>query len=218
MSVKNIAIEIWSDIVCPFCYIGKRHLELAVAEFKNKEPEATINIHWRSFELDSQAPASDERSITEILSKKYGRSPAETQAMITNMQQMGASVGLQMNMAGVKRINTFDLHRLLHFADSQQRQNELKEAFMEAYFVDNRDLSQQSEILKSVLQVGLSEEQARTVLESTQYAEQVRADQDLGREFGIQGVPFFVFNQQLGVSGAQPVSTLVEALHQSCQS
>lgn len=215
MSSSALQIEIWSDIVCPFCYIGKRHLELALAEFKQEHPQVDVDIHWRSFELDPHAPKLDSRPMAEILSQKYGRSVAETQAMTENMQKMGAAVGLTMNMTNVKRINTFDLHRLLHYANSQHKQSELKEVLMQAYFVDNRDLSQQQTVLELAEQVGLSGTESLEVLQSERYDPEVRADQQLGQEYGIQGVPFFVLNQALGVSGAQPVAMLKQALEQS---
>ena len=215
MPNPKLLIEIWSDIVCPFCYIGKRHIELALTEFKQQQPDTEVELHWRSFELDPNAPKLDPRPMSEILSQKYGRSLAETDAMTENMKKMGASVGLTMNMRGVKRINTFDLHRLLHFAASQGLQSQLKEVLMQAYFVDNLDLSQSETVLALAEKAGLSPTEAQQVLDTDQFAKEVRADQALGREYGIQGVPFFVFNQSVGVSGAQPVSILLQALQQS---
>jgi predicted DsbA family dithiol-disulfide isomerase len=212
---KPVDVEIWSDVVCPFCFIGQQHLRLALAQFKQAHPEVTPTIHWRSFELDPQAPPSDPRSMNEILSQKYGRSASETQSMMANTQAMASAAGLAMNLEGVKRINTFDLHRLLHFAHENGVQDALKAAFMHAYFVDNLDLSQPEVILNQSVSVGLSLADAQAVLASDRYAAEVRADQQLGREYGIQGVPFFVFNQELGVSGAQPVEVLLQALRQS---
>lgn len=215
MSNTEIQVEVWSDIVCPFCYIGKRHLELALAEFKQEHPQIEVSLHWRSFELDPNAPERDSRPMVEILSQKYGRSVAETQSMTENMQAMGAAAGLTMNMTGVKRINTFHLHRLLHFATAQQKQNALQEVLMKAYFVDNLDLSQHQLVAELAEQVGLAKAESLAVLQSDAYANEVRADQLLSQEYGIQGVPFFVINQELGVSGAQPVTILKQALEQS---
>lgn len=217
---KPVEIEIWSDVVCPFCLIGRQHLQLALTQFTQAHPEVTVHVHWRSFELDPQAPPSDARSMQEILSQKYGRSLSETQGMMANTQAMASAAGLQMNLEGVKRINTFDLHRLLHFAHEKQThenpvQDALKAAFMTAYFVDNLDLSQPEVMIALVESVGLPAAEARIVLASDRYAAEVRADQQLAREYAIQGVPFFVFNQELGVSGAQPVEVLLQALKQS---
>ncbi len=212
---KPVDVEIWSDIVCPFCFIGQQHLRLALAQFSQLHPTATVNIHWRSFELDPQAPPSDPRAMSEILSQKYGRSLSETESMMANTQAMASAAGLQMNLEGVKRINTFDLHRLLHFAHENGVQDALKAALMYAYFVDNLDLSQPEVIVAQATSVGLPAEEAERVLASERYGDDVRADQQLGREYGIQGVPFFVFNQELGVSGAQPVEVLLQALKQS---
>lgn len=212
---KPISIEIWSDIVCPFCLIGRQHLQLALTQFKQAHPETQVNVRWRSFELDPQAPALDARSMNEILSQKYDRSPSETQTMMENTQAMAAAAGVAMNLENVQRINTFDLHRLLHFAHTQQMQDALKAAFMHAYFVDNLDLSQPEVVMEQVKSVGLSVSAAQAILASDQYGNEVRSDQQLGREYGIQGVPFFVFNQALGVSGAQPVKVLLQALKQS---
>lgn len=212
---QSVHLDIWSDIVCPFCFIGQQHLRLALAPFQAAHPEVSVTIQWRSFELDPQAPPSDPRSMNEILSQKYGRSPSETQSMMDNTRAMASAAGLQMNLEGVKRINTFDLHRLLHFAHEHQLQDALKAAFMHAYFVDNLDLSQPEVIVTQVASVGLPASEASAVLASERYSTEVRADQQLGREYGIQGVPFFVFNQELGVSGAQPVEVLLQALKQS---
>lgn len=214
-SPKTVEVEIWSDVVCPFCFIGQQHLRLALTQFTQAHPEISTRIRWRSFELDPQAPPADNRSMKEILSQKYGRSPSETQSMMENTQAMASAAGLSMHLEGVKRINTFDLHRLLHFAHEHQLQDALKAAFMHAYFVENVDLSEAEVILKQVAAVGLPTSEAKTVLESDRYRTEVRADQQLGREYGIQGVPFFVFNQELGVSGAQPVEVLLQALKQS---
>lgn len=208
-------IDIWSDIVCPFCFIGRQHLNLALETFRKDHPEREITLHWRSFELDPQAPTNDTRSMAEILSQKYGRTPDETLAMMDNTQNMAKASGLDMNLKTVKRINTHHLHRLLHLAREQNRQDALKAALMHAYFVDNLDLSDTEHCVKIAQKVGLDPEGVKTVLNTDQYTEDVRADQSLGREYGIQGVPFFVFNEKLGVSGAQPVSVLIQALEQA---
>lgn len=211
----SLEVDIWSDIVCPFCFIGRQNFQLALAQFAQVHPDVQVNTRWRSFELDPQAPALDPRSMLEILSQKYGRSPSETQAMIDNMQSMATDADLEIRLQGVHRINTFDLHRLLHFAHAHHRQDALKAAFMHGYFTDNLNLSQTEVIMTVVKSVGLPTVEARAILASDQYHDAVRSDQKMAREQSIQGVPFFVFNQALGVSGAQPVKILFQALKQS---
>lgn len=217
MPTPTLNIEIWSDIVCPFCFIGRHHLNLAEKAFHKQYPDITIQRHWRSFELDPQAPAADTRTMAEILSQKYGRTPEETLKMMANTQAMAAESGLTLNLNGVKRINTFALHRLLHLANTQGHQDALKETFMHAYFVENRDLSQPEEVLALTTGVGLPETEVQAVLHSDRYAAEVRQDQQQAQIYGIQGVPFFVINKTLGISGAQPVSVLTQALIQSLE-
>lgn len=217
MPTATLNIEIWSDIVCPFCFIGRQHLNLAEAAFHKQHPEVSIQRQWRSFELDPQAPASDSRTMAEILSQKYGRTPEETLKMMANTQAMAENSGLTLNLSGVKRINTFDLHRLLHLAQAHGQQDALKAAFMHAYFVENRDLSQQEEIRALSTAVGLPEAEVQEVLQGDRYASEVRQDQQQAQIYGIQGVPFFVINKALGISGAQPVSVLTQALIQSLE-
>lgn len=216
-SASVLKVDIWSDIVCPFCFIGRQHLNLAIQAFQQQYPEVTIQRQWRSFELDPQAPAHDTRTMAEILSQKYGRSPEETRQMMENTQKMARAAGLEAHLEGVQRINTFALHCLLHLAKVHGLQDELKAALMHAYFVENRDLSQESTRLEITSAVGLDPQAVQEALQKDTYAQAVRQDQQQAQRYGIQGVPFFVFNDTLAVSGAQPVAVLTQALIQSVE-
>ena len=199
-------IEIWSDIACPWCYIGKRRLERALAarpggrEVGGEEVEIT----WRSFELDPGAPPAREESLEEILSRKYGMSLEKARQMQAHVAAVAAEEGLAFHFDAVKPGNTFDAHRLIHLAASEGRQGEMKERLLRAYFTEGIRVGDRSALAEIAADVGLDAEEARAALASDRYAEDVRRDQARARELGIGGVPFFLFNGELDVSGAQP--------------
>ncbi len=211
----HINVDIWSDIVCPFCYIGREHLLKAQARLQEAHPEATVKLRWRSFELDASAPAYDPRPLIEILSAKYRQSEAQTHAMIQRMEQMARAAGLPIDTSAMKRINTFDMHRLLHLAHTTDQQDALKARLMKAYFAEGENLSTRDTLIRLSTEVGLDANTVKKVLDSEQYADAVRADQQQANAYTIQGVPFFVFNEEHAVSGAQPVEILFEALKTS---
>jgi len=209
--VQKLALDIWSDIACPWCYIGKRHLEQALSTF---EHAADVEIHWRAFELDPSAPAVRDRSqsYAERIAKKYGVSPAQGQQMIDRVVTAGAKAGLPFRYDLITPGNTFDAHRLLHWAHELGKQGELKERMLRGYMVEGVAIGDREALYALVADVGLDVAEARTVLESERYRDEVRADEALARELGISGVPFFVMAGKIGVSGAQPAELLREAL------
>jgi predicted DsbA family dithiol-disulfide isomerase len=203
-------IEIWSDIACPWCYIGKRRLERALAARAGGEEVGgdvggeEIEITWRSFELDPAAPASRDESLEEILSRKYGMSVEKARQMQEHMTTVAAAEGLDFRFDAVKPGSTFDAHRLIHHAASEGRQDEMKERLLRAYFTDGISMGDHAALAEAAADVGLDAGEARAALASDRYADDVRRDQARARELGIGGVPFFLFNGELGVSGAQP--------------
>lgn len=201
-------IEIWSDVVCPFCYIGKRHLEQALEQL----PDIDVDIEWRSFELDPNAPVETELDIYDMLAKKYGRDRNWAKQMNDNMVQMATKAGLNYNMDDVKPTNSFNAHQLIHLAKEFDKQDAMKEALLKAYFVEGKHIGDYDELTEIAASVGLEEEKVQEVLQQNAYSNQVMADVEKAHTLGVQGVPFFYINEKYGLSGAQPVSTFKEAL------
>lgn len=204
-------IEIWSDVVCPWCYIGKRRLEEALAGFEHRDE---VEVVWRSFQLDPSAPTEPTEDVAEALGRKYGGGRANALTMIGNVQQVAAEVGLDFTRhPEALHLNTVDAHRLLHAAGD--RRGELKEALLHAYFVEARNLADHEVLVEVAASVGLDPEAARAVLSSDAHAEAVAADAAQAQAYGATGVPFFVVDARFGVSGAQPTEVFARLLDQA---
>jgi predicted DsbA family dithiol-disulfide isomerase len=206
-----LTVEIWSDVVCPWCYIGTRRFEAAVAAFEHE-----VEVVWRSFELDPGAPATREHSATEHLAAKYGMSLEQAQASHAQMTALAAQEGLEYHFDKARGGNSFDAHRLIHLAAAHDEQAEAQERVMRAYFAEGVAIGDRDELVALAADLGLDPGEARGVLESDAYAEAVREDERLAQRIGINGVPFFVLDRRYGVSGAQPAEILVQALEQAC--
>lgn len=204
-------IAIWSDIVCPFCYIGKRKLEAALAEFPHREQ---VEIEFKSFELDPNAPLKSDMTMHEALASKYGMTVEQAKQNMENLALQAADAGLAFNFDGVKPANTFNGHRLIKWAKTMGKEEEMIERLYKAYFTDVQDVGS-TEVLASLAEeAGLSRKEAGQVLaDESAFAEEVREDEAEARKFGIQGVPFFIFNNKYAVSGAQPEEVFSGALH-----
>ncbi len=203
-------VDVWSDIVCPWCYIGKRRLESALSRF---EPE--VEVTWHSFELDPSAPAHRPGDHAQQLADKLGRTREQAVQMLEDMTELAAQDGLEYHFDRLRSGNSFDAHRLLHFAHEQGRQDALKEGLFRATFTEGRSISDRDELVELGVEAGLDRDAVLKVLDSDDYAEAVRADEALGAQLGIRGVPFFVIDQKYGVSGAQPADVLHQALEQA---
>ena len=197
-------IDIWSDIVCPWCYIGKRHLEAALADTDLDE----VEIHWHSFELDPHAPKTLDVPLEQALARKYGMSLAQARDAQARVTGVAAEAGLTFRFDQAKTGNTFDAHRLLQLANAHDLGDALKERLMRAYFTDGLPISDPDTLAALAAEVGLDEEEARQTLTGDRFTEEVRADEAQARQMGVRGVPFFVFDGRYGVSGAQPPATL----------
>jgi protein disulfide-isomerase len=206
-------IEIWSDVVCPFCYIGKRHLEEALEQL----PELDVEIIWRSFELDPNAPVNSDLDIYDTLAKKYGRDRAWAKQMNNNMVQMASKAGLNFNMDQVQPTNSFNAHQLIHFAAEVDKQDEMKEALLSAYFEQGKHVGNTDTLIEIAAEVGLDKSKAQHALQNNTYSTAVVADVEKAHKIGVQGVPFFYINEKYGLSGAQPVEVFVEALTEISQ-
>jgi predicted DsbA family dithiol-disulfide isomerase len=201
-------VEIWSDVVCPWCYIGKRRFEAAVAQF-----DGDVEVVWRSFELDPGAPATREHSAAEHLASKYGMSVQQAEASHAQMTELAAQEGLEYHFEKARGGNSFDAHRLIHLAAAQGKQGEAQERVMRAYFTEGVAIGDREQLIALGDELGLDD--ARAALDSDAYADAVRGDEVLAQRIGIQGVPFFVLDRRYGVSGAQPAELLVQALEKA---
>ncbi len=196
-----IDVEIWSDMVCPFCYIGKRNFENALSQLPRLEG---VTISYRSFELDPSAAKDQKKSIYEVLAKKYGKSIEWAQEANKSVVNTAAAVGLKFNMDKVIPTNSFDAHRLSHLALKHEKQNLILEKLFAAYFTDGKDLSNHDVLIEVATSIGLPKDDVMDMLKSDAYTAEVREDEEMAHEGGISGVPFFVFNRKYAISGAQP--------------
>ena len=205
-------IEIWSDVICPWCYIGKRRFEQALAQSGLRE---TVSVVWRSFELDPHAAVQYSGTLEERLARKYGVSLQQAAVMNERVTSVAAEVGLEYHLSKARPGNTFDAHRLLHFAASRQLGDRATERIMHAYFSEALPVGERAALARLAPEFGIAESDALAMLENDAYADAVRADEARAATFGITGVPFFVFDEKSGVSGAQPVEVFIEALQQA---
>ena len=207
-----LKVEIWSDVVCPWCYIGKRRFESALARFAHRED---VEITWRSFELDPSAPALRSGDYAERLAAKYGMSREQAVAKHDQLTEMAAREGLDFHFERAQSGNTFNAHRLLHLAGQRGVQDELKERLMRAYFSEGEPIGDVATLARLAEEVGISAADAHAVLDSDTFAEDVRAEEREAQELGINGVPFFVLDRRYGISGAQPAEVFEQALNQA---
>ncbi|ASK26580.1 disulfide bond formation protein DsbA [Neisseria chenwenguii] len=205
-------IEIWSDYACPYCYVGKRHLEQALKQFPHAK---TVEIVHRAFELDPTVSAEVNTTTQQRIERKYGRSPAAAMDFIRSVEHAGKRVGLEMNYETVQYSNTFDSHRLTKLAATLGKEVALNERLFRAYFTENAVLSNRETLLKCAEDVGISRDLAAKMLDSEQFADDVRLDEQQAARLGIHGVPFFVIDGKLGMSGAQPVEMMLQAMDQA---
>jgi len=202
-------VEIFSDVVCPWCYIGKRRFEAALAAFPHAED---VTVTYRSFQLDPDAPARSTQSVEQHLAAKYGRTLEQAREMNQRVTDLAAGVGLDFRLEKAQRANTFDAHRLLHLANARGVQADLAERLLDAYFTRGGVVSDHAELTEFAVAAGLDRAEVGAVLAGDDFAEQVRADLALAGRFGISGVPFFVFDRTYGVSGAQETNVFSEVL------
>ncbi|MEO7131502.1 MAG: DsbA family oxidoreductase [Dermatophilaceae bacterium] len=205
-------IDIWSDIVCPFCYLGKRRLEAAVATFEHRDE---LEITWHSYELDRNAPAVSDEDIVDRIANKYGTTREAATAQHESLAQAGADLGVEFNWDRVRHGNTFDAHRVVHLADEQGLADAAIERLMKAYFTDGLPVGDRDTLVQLASEIGLDGPSVHAMLESEGYGNHVRSDEATAKMLGIEGVPFFVFDRKYGVSGAQPPEVFTQALQQA---
>jgi predicted DsbA family dithiol-disulfide isomerase len=207
-----VNVEIWSDVVCPWCYIGKRRFERALGRFEHADE---VEIVYRSFELDPGAPAVPTLGMVELLARKYGHTVEAAQAMLADMDRLAASEGLDYRLEETTGGNTFDAHRLLHLARDHGRNPAVKEALLHAYFIDRRPISDPEVLRQAAVEGGLPAEEVDAVLAGDQYATDVRADEAEARSLGATGVPFAVVDRLFALPGAQDADAVLAVLRRA---
>jgi predicted DsbA family dithiol-disulfide isomerase len=212
---KTLHVDVWSDIVCPWCAIGKRRLENALARFPHADD---VEVVWRAFELDPSAPAVREGDNAARLAEKYGRTRAQAEAMIQGVADTAARDGLELNLLRARSGNTFDGHRVLHLAAEKGLQGAVKERFLRGYMTEGEAIGDREVLVRLASEAGLAAEDVRAVLASDRYASEVREEEEAARSLGINGVPFLVFAGKYAISGAQPADVMLRALEQAWSS
>lgn len=209
VGVKGMRIDVWSDFVCPFCYIGKTILDDALKELPEQE---NVEVHYRSYQLDPDAKYDPEKSFTETFSELKQIPVEQVKQLNAQIAARAKEVGLNYNFADLKYTSTFDSHRLLQYAKTEGKEEELTERLFYAYFTESRLLSDHDTLLELAEEVGLDRDKVKQVLSSDQFKEEVLSDIGLAYQIGVRGVPYFVFNNKYAVSGAQPKEVFVEVL------
>ena len=210
-----IKIDVWSDVVCPFCYLGKKKLEVALQKLKL---DSKSTIEWHSFQLDPTFPKNTSSPASEHLIHRKGLTLSQIQSSHKRLTELGHQYQIDFQFDKAINFNTFDAHRLLHWSKEYQKQNELKNAFLEDHFSEGIDLSKRISLLKVIRKVGLNISTATEILDSELYAQEFQNDINLAKRIGITGVPFFVFNQKLAISGAQSDNVFEDALAEAASS
>ncbi|MBA4068646.1 MULTISPECIES: DsbA family oxidoreductase [Acinetobacter] len=204
-------VDIWSDVVCPFCYIGKKRLEAAA-----QEAGIELEVHWHSFQLDPEAPVRQEVSNSERLAQKYGRTVAEVEEMQRNIAEMAKAEGIEFNWEGANSGNTFNAHRLIHLAQSKGLGNEAQEAFFYSYMTQGLAIGERETLEDVAARIGLNPVEVDDLLDSEEYADFVKFDQEVAHEqLKVTGVPFFVFDQRVALAGAQPKEVFLQVFEKA---
>ncbi|MFM1836807.1 MAG: hypothetical protein RJA04_1495 [Bacteroidota bacterium] len=209
-------IEIWSDIMCPFCYIGKRHLEKALETFSARDQ---VEIEWKSYQLDPTIPMSFEKpvGVYEYLADRKGWSLEQSEQMHDRVVEMAATVGLEYNFDRAVVANSLYAHRVIQLAKQKGLDDVIEEIFFRAYFTDGRDLASVETLVELGEEAGLEASEIRAAIASEELAYRVSQDIQEGVNLGVRGVPFFVFDRKYGISGAEPIQVFIDTLNQTIQ-
>lgn len=204
-------VDIWSDVVCPFCYIGKKRLEAAA-----QEAGIELEVHWHSFQLDPEAPSRQEVSNSERLAQKYGRTVAEVEEMQQNIADMAKAEGIEFNWEGANSGNTFNAHRLIHLAQSKGLGSETQEALFYSYMTQGLAIGERETLEDVAARIGLNPVEVDDLLDSEEFADFVKFDQEVAQEqLKVTGVPFFVFDQRVALAGAQPKEVFLQVFEKA---
>ena len=205
-------VEIWSDIACPWCYVGKRRFEAALAAYEHRDE---VTVTWRSFELDPQAPVARSVDSATHLAEKYGMTREQAQASQSKLAEVAAADGLDMRFDLARGGNTFDAHRLVHLAEAHGLQDAMTERLMRAYFTEGEPIGDADALTRVAVEVGLAVDYVRDVVAGTRYGAEVRVDARTAMSLGIHAVPFIAVDRRIGAAGARPPEALGELLRQA---
>jgi predicted DsbA family dithiol-disulfide isomerase len=208
----TVEVEIWSDVVCPWCYLGKRRFEQALASFEHRDK---VQVTYRSFQLDPAVPPGITSPTVEILAQKYGMDATQAEQAQRQMEERAAADGLTFRMSGLRSGNTRDAHRLLQLAKVTAQQEQLMERLQRAYFTEQDSIFDRVSLTRLAVEAGLDRDDVAQVLDSDQYADHVDTDQAMARSLGASGVPLFVIDRRYGISGAQPPQTIASVLERA---
>lgn len=209
---NQLKIHIWSDVMCPFCYIGKRKIEDALSQFENKE---SVTIEWKSFQLDPSFVATPNESIVDHLAEKYSRDTDWAQSTIDNMTQNAKTSGLDFHFEKAILANSLNAHRLLHLAKKHNLSNELEELLFKAYLTDGKNVNDWDTLKEIGIKIGLELTEIEQLMLSDIYTKEVNQDQQEAQSLGVTGVPFFVFDNKYAVSGAQSSDVFLKTLEKT---
>ncbi len=213
MNNTTMKVEIWSDVMCPFCYIGKRRFEAALNQFEGNTSH--IELIWKSFQLDPEMESDSTKNTYQYLAERKGMSYEESVRLHQNVVAMAKEVGLDYHFEKAVVANSFDAHRLSHLAKAHQLGNELEEVLFKAYFTEGKDIADHETLVQLGVSVGLAEREIREMLASDLFATAIQADIYEAQQIGVRGVPFFVFDRKYAVSGAQSTEAFLETLNKA---
>ncbi|CAM9123436.1 MULTISPECIES: DsbA family oxidoreductase [Acinetobacter] len=206
-------VDIWSDVVCPFCYIGKKRLEAAA-----QEAGIELEVHWHSYQLDPEAPVRQEVSNSERLAQKYGRSVAEVEEMQRNIAEMAKAEGIEFNWEGANSGNTFNAHRIIHLAQSKGLGTDAQEAFFYSYMTQGLAIGERETLEDVAARIGLNPVEVDDLLDSDEFSDFVKFDQEVAQDqLKVTGVPFFVFDQRVALAGAQPKDVFLQVFEKALE-
>ncbi len=209
---KKMKVDVWSDVMCPFCYIGKRHLEAALQEFEHADK---IEVVWHSYQLDPDAETVTDKDAYTYLAERKGQTVEWSKQAHQQVTDMAAKAGLKYDFDKVVIANSFDAHRLSHYAKEHGKGNEIEEQLFKAHFTDGKNIADHQVLAELAANVGLDKQDVLSVLATDKYADAVQKDIEIAAQMRVGGVPFFVLNKKYGVSGAQPSETFLQALNQA---
>ncbi|MER6946114.1 DsbA family oxidoreductase [Nonomuraea sp. NPDC000554] len=207
--MNELSVEIWSDLVCPWCFLAKRRFELALSTFEHR---ANVQVRWRAFQLDPDAPKQSTKTISERMRRDLGMHHVQIRAQLDRITGLAAEMGLHYQVADARVVNSFDAHRLQAYADDVGVGDAVRERLMRAYTEECADLGSPQNLVQLAAEAGLAPDQTRRILAGHDYADAVQADEERARRLGISGVPAFVFAERHLVSGAQPAGTFLDKL------
>lgn len=207
-----IKVDVWSDVACPWCYIGKRNLEAGIATFAATAPEYEVQVEYHSFELAPDTPVDFDGTELDYLTRAKGITETQAQQMLDRVTGVAAAAGLRYDFSAVRHTRTVKAHQLLHYAKARGLQHEAKERLLSAYFVEGRHIGRDEDLADMAAELGLDREDVLRSLRDDEFLADVRADQAQATAYGIRGVPFFVLDGRYALSGAQPPDTFAAAL------